>query len=221
MERSKIAIIIPAYNEAKTIGKVIKKVKYFGFPIVVNDCSTDGTAKILKKLKVKVLNNKKNLGYEKTLKRGLNFAKKKNFKFLITIDGDDQHNSSDIKKIINKLNKNDVVYTIRNNLNRFSEKFFAFISLYLCEIEDPLSGLKGYKINIFKKYNFKNWDNLFGSDLLLYAKLKGFKVEGIFTRIKKRKGVSRIGDSSYLNLKILLSIVYLFKNYLIYKKNKK
>ncbi len=217
MERSKIAIIIPVYNEEKTIKNIIKKVKFFGYPVVINDNSTDGTKNILKELKIKYLDNKKNLGYEKSLKKGLIFAKKKNFQYFITIDGDDQHNVFEIKKIIILLKKYDLVFTVRDELNRFSERFFSLITNIFYDIKDPLSGLKGYRKNILNYYKFKNWNNSFGSDLLLFAKKEKFKVKGIKTKICKRKGKSRVGNDIFVNLKILKLSIHFFKNYIVDK----
>ena len=49
MDRSELAIVIPAYNEEKTIGKIVKQTSEYGIPIVVNDSSTDKTLIVAKK----------------------------------------------------------------------------------------------------------------------------------------------------------------------------
>ena len=122
MEKFKIAVVIPAYNEAKTIKSLILPLVKFADPIIVNDGSQDETIKILDNLKVKYLSNQKNKGYEKTIIKGLKYAKKKNYKFIITFDADGQHKISDLKKIIKILNtdKYYCVYGVRKKLQRFS-----------------------------------------------------------------------------------------------------
>ena len=78
MERSKIVIIIPALNEEKTISKIVKECRKYGKVIVVNDGSKDNTAFLAREAGAFVINNSKNLGYEKSLNRGFKLASKKN-----------------------------------------------------------------------------------------------------------------------------------------------
>jgi len=79
LEKYKVAVVIPAYNEAKTIKRLVKSVIKVADPIVVNDGSQDDTTEILKKLKIKYLLNQTNKGYEKTIIKGLKYAKKKKY----------------------------------------------------------------------------------------------------------------------------------------------
>ena len=68
----KVSVVIIARNEEENIGRCIKSVLKQNYKdleiIVVNDVSTDKTAEIAKKLNVKVINNKKNLGIAKSFK---------------------------------------------------------------------------------------------------------------------------------------------------------
>ena len=75
-----VAILMPVYNEKGTIKKVVKSCLKFGNLIVVNDFSNDGSEKILKKIKSKnffLINNKNNIGYEKSINKAFLRAKKK------------------------------------------------------------------------------------------------------------------------------------------------
>jgi len=74
---SKLAIVIPARNEEKTIKKVIFSLKKYGDILVIDDHSSDKTQKIIKKLKIKFIRNKKNLGYEETVLKGIKHLLKK------------------------------------------------------------------------------------------------------------------------------------------------
>ena len=49
MEKNKIAVVIPVYNEKNTIVQILKQIKKFATPIVVNDFSSDGTTHLLRK----------------------------------------------------------------------------------------------------------------------------------------------------------------------------
>ena len=71
MRRHEVAIIVPCYNEKKTILKVYKRIKKYGKILIVDDHSIDGTRKILIKKKIKFLKNKKNIGYEASIINGM------------------------------------------------------------------------------------------------------------------------------------------------------
>ena len=75
MERSEIAIIIPAYNEASTIDIILKKVIKYGTIILINDGSTDNTLELAKKHDIIIINNEQNFGYDKSLNIGFNYSK--------------------------------------------------------------------------------------------------------------------------------------------------
>ncbi len=213
MERSKVAIIIPIFNEEKTIEKLLINLKKIGNLIVVDDCSNDSTPTILKKFNFKIIKNAKNLGYEKSLKKGIVYAVKKNFQYIVTVDADGEHYISDVGKVLNKLKYYDLIYTRRKNIFRISEKIVKFFFSNILNIEDPLSGLKGYKIDLLKKYNFKNWEGTYGSDILIFARLKNYKISKINININKRKDSSRIGDDFFVNLSILKVLLILFSKY--------
>ena len=71
MERFKLAIIIPAFNEEKTISNIVKKSKKYGKVLVINDASNDRTMLLAKKNGAKVFNNDKNLGYCYSINLGI------------------------------------------------------------------------------------------------------------------------------------------------------
>ena len=99
-----IVAIIPAYNEEKTLGKIITKTQlHVTTVIVVNDGSTDKTAEVAEKQGATILIHKKRLGYGAALKNGLAYAKKLQADIIITLDADDQHNPDEIPHLINRI----------------------------------------------------------------------------------------------------------------------
>ncbi len=213
MERSQIAIVIPIFNEEKTIKKLLVNLNKIGNLIVVDDCSNDSTAVILSTLKIKTIKNTRNIGYEKSLKKGLVYATRKKFKYVVTIDADGEHYISDVKKVLKKLNYYDLVYTNRKNIFRISEKIVKYFFSLILKIEDPLSGLKGYKINLLKKYDFKNWNGTYGSGILIFAKVNKYSLSKINININKRKDVSRIGNNLFVDLSILKLLLILLSRH--------
>ena len=141
MERSELAILIPALNEAKTISSVVQKVNKFGTPFVIDDGSTDETYYLAKKAGANLIKHKKNLGYDESLNSGFSKALLKGFKYVITFDADDQHDPKSIIDFVNSLkNGSEVVCGIRNRKQRFAENIFSlFLASSFCPIEAQTS----------------------------------------------------------------------------------
>lgn len=93
-------VIIPAYNEEKVIGRVIRGLFEHGLEdiLVVDDGSTDGTAKEAKLGGAKVLRHEINRGQGATLETGDEYARATGAEVVIHFDGDDQFNPADIVK---------------------------------------------------------------------------------------------------------------------------
>jgi polyprenyl-phospho-N-acetylgalactosaminyl synthase len=98
----KTTIIIPAFNEAKVLSKVIKELKGAGYEniVVVDDCSSDNTKKIAQSLGATVLRHVINRGQGASLKTGTKYAIKDNADIIVHFDADGQMQVSDIKKMI-------------------------------------------------------------------------------------------------------------------------
>jgi len=202
LERSKVAIIIPTYNEEATIVNIINKVEKYGVPIIINDCSSDKTQELINYQDNKVLyyKNPKNIGYEKSIQKGFEIAIKNNFDYLITYDADNQHFPEDILQIkLYLMEGNSIAIGERENFQRFSEKLFSKVFKFFFDIEDPLTGLKGYRSSLFKE-NDKVFDSnyLVGVELLIKALIKDRKIAKF-----KRRGNSRYGFFIKSNFKII------------------
>ncbi len=113
----KTGILVPAYNEEKTIRNVIELCKKYSprsIILVVDDGSNDKTAEIAKNMKVKVISHKKNKGKGEALKTGFRFFKKIGIDAVVVIDADGQYNPKDISRFFKELKKYDVVMGYRN-----------------------------------------------------------------------------------------------------------
>jgi glycosyltransferase involved in cell wall biosynthesis len=107
----KLIILLPAYNEASTIGSVLDSLpkKLSGvrriIPLVVNDGSTDKTAQIAKRHKAKVLTLKRNSGVGNAMQVGLEAALQLGADLVVTMDADGQFTPGDIPKLLKPLLK--------------------------------------------------------------------------------------------------------------------
>ena len=116
--QASISVVIPVFNEAATIGQVVKRVLDCGFDaevIVVDDASTDGTREYLKQLehpKVRVLFHSKNRGKGAALRLG--FAAARN-PFVVVQDADLEYNPADYPVLLEPLidGRADMVYGSR------------------------------------------------------------------------------------------------------------
>ena len=96
-----VVACIPAYNEEKTIAKVILKArKYVDKVIVCDDGSTDMTAEIAEALGAEVIRHERNIGYGAAIGSLFEKAREEAPDIMITLDADGQHNPDDIPKLI-------------------------------------------------------------------------------------------------------------------------
>lgn len=108
-----VTIVLPAYNEARSIGNVLKELKKEAkdFPIlVVDDGSQDRTSEIAKKAGVQVVRHPYNKGYGAALKTGAREAKTD---YVLYFDADGQFYVEDIQKVVFEKNKYDMIIGAR------------------------------------------------------------------------------------------------------------
>lgn len=167
ISEKKICVLIPTYNNEKTLKRVIDGVlEYTQEVIVVNDGSTDSTAEILASYpQLQVIHLPENKGKGNGLKTGFRKAKKLGYHYAITIDSDGQHYPDDIPVFVEALlyEKEDVLLIGNRNMaqdgipkkssfgNRFSNFWFWFETGI--KLEDTQSGYRLYPLHkIPKKY---------------------------------------------------------------------
>ena len=211
MQKHKIVILIPCFNEEKTIINICKRAKKFGHVFVVDDKSRDNSKKLLKKEKIDFKQNKINLGYERSLIEGFKFIIKKfkRVKYILTLDADGELPVDNIPKILNTVKKKDFDLVIgkRKSLNRLSENLLDLIFRLKFGYKDPVSGFKLYKIASLKKIVNKISNSMFLVDVpVIFLKLN-LRVANINISTTKRIDSPRVGNSLKSNLKIL-RIVY-------------
>jgi glycosyltransferase involved in cell wall biosynthesis len=206
-----LGIVIPAYNEALTIGQVVKSVRETGIAIVVNDNSLDETSEIAKKAGAVVVNHATNLGYDQALESGFRYAADHGFKYIATIDADGQHDATLLPEILSMLSSGiSIVIGSRDKKQRFSEYLFAWLTKYLYGVDDPLCGMKAYNTNVYKHLgHFDSYQSI-GTELALFGIRSGFSFEQIPIVTQERGDSSRFGSFLHANYRILRALVFSF-----------
>ncbi len=155
-DREQVAIVIPAYNEEKTIYEVVQRARPYGRVIVVDDGSRDQTFREAVKAGAVCLKQPLNLGKGAALKTGVEFALEKYQPgFIVFLDADLQHPPEEIPKLLAYFQDPDVmlVHAYRAfNKNmpldmRIGNIFFTTLSriLFGRYLPDVLSGFKAIR----------------------------------------------------------------------------
>jgi len=214
MERYKVAIIIPAFNEEETIYDVATSLKKFGTVIVVNDASTDNTENRTKDARVVLINHKLNKGYDQALNTGFEKALDLDCNVIITFDADGQHNNKYIELYIQLIKSGfHVVAGQREEYARVSERIFSLVSKKKWGIIDPLCGMKAYHADIYKKLGFFDSYQSIGTELLLFSSLISAKIAQPLVSTNIRRGKPRFGNKIRANFLILRSLYIGIKRY--------
>lgn len=214
MATPRVAIVIPAFNEERTIREVIKGAKEFGDVIVSDDGSTDSTESIALAEGATVVNQGANRGYDSALAFGIDSAIKQGCIGVVTMDADGQHNYKDISLFISGLlNGLDVVVGIRPQKARLMEVIFAHITNARWGVGDPLCGMKGYSLKLLnQKKAIKTYDSV-GTELLIFALARRMSVDSVLISTAPRNGSPRFAGKLRANVKILTALVYGLKKF--------
>lgn len=201
------AAVVPALNEALKIAAVVRGIVPFAVPIVVDDGSTDDTAQLAAAAGAIVVRHPRNLGYDAALQTGLFKAIELGCNYGITLDGDGQHAPHTLSLFIEQLNAGaDLVIGRREHSQRFAEAFFAWAGRCLWHIDDPLCGMKGYKlVHLARLGHFDAYRSI-GTEFAIRAARSGLAIVNVPVPTTPRLGVSRFGSGWRPNLKILRAL---------------
>jgi len=198
-----VSVIIPAYNEQKTIGSIIEETTLImdalGTPyeiIVVDDGSIDRTKEIACRYKATVIFNGKNQGKGYALRKGFQHAQGD---IIITIDADGSHNPKEILDLINPLfNGADVVAGSRflgrdknhtSKLHIVGNKLINMIIMIFTrkKITDSQTGLRAFKKEFLNKTNLQSCGYEIETEITVKSLKNGFTLKEIPISCERRK----------------------------------
>ena len=195
MDKPFIVAAIPAFNEEKTIAKVvILAQKYVDKVIVCDDGSTDLTGEIAKRLGAEVVEHEKNLGYGAALRSLFKKVQEINPDAMVILDADYQHNPEDIPKIVEPILKEEADIVIGSRFLTESEvpKYRMFgikvitnlarVASYK-EITDAQSGFRAYSRKAIHSVMPTEQGMGASTEILLKAKERDLKIKEVPIKI--------------------------------------
>lgn len=202
----KCCVIIPTFNNEKTLRKVIEDTLQFTDKlIVINDGATDSTASILDHFKnnITIITHSLNRGKGIALRNGFKKALEMNFDYAITLDSDGQHFPSDLEHFLDKLQQHpDSLVIGARNMNSenvpggssFGNKFsnFWFQVETGITLPDTQSGYRLYPIKKMQKINFFCSRFEFEIEVIVKAAWRGISVLSMPVKIFYAKGADRV-----------------------------
>lgn len=221
----KILLIIPAYNEAESIQRVIeelkKKCSKYDY-LIINDGSADNTEEICREKGYQHISLPVNVGLSGVFRIGMKYADKYGYDMAIQYDGDGQHDPIYIEKMIELMNRNDADIVIgsrfleekgKPSLRNFGSHIIRGLIKITTgtKITDPTSGMRLYNKRMIKLFS-RNINMPPEPDTIAYLIKCGYKVEEIQVTMRERQaGMSylNIGNSIRYMLNMCLSIVFI------------
>ncbi len=181
------AVIVPCYNEEKTVGNIVQELrKNFSTVIVIDDGSTDSSAELATKTGAIVLKHKINVGQGAALQTGIFYALSQGFKYIATFDADGQHQVSDLIAMVQMIQRpvatgtdKDVILGSRflspsSNSIPFTRKFLLKMGVLFTnlttglKLTDTHNGLRVFNAQSLKKLRVSEFRMSHASELLEY-----------------------------------------------------
>lgn len=193
---NELAIVIPTYNNAATLGKVLTDVLAHSFPvIVVNDGSTDHTAEVLKEFSgIRVISYPENRGKGYALDKGLKAATASGFRYAITLDSDGQHYPDDIPVFLKEIEQHpDSLLIGARNLasdnmpgkNTFANKFsnFWFTLETGIRLADTQSGYRLYPLHKLRNMHLFTTKYEYELEIIVQAAWRNIRVANVPVKV--------------------------------------
>ena len=208
-----VLIVLPVFNEAEYIEKLFFEVsKYINKNniLVVNDGSSDNSGNVIKRLPVRYIEHTHNLGKGAALLTGLNYAKNAGYQWVITLDGDGQHQPRYISDFLRQINQNNADIILGNRQNRTKKmpahrilsNGITSIIISLCagltRIHDSQCGYRACRLACIDPKIFSEQGFQFESEMILRLGKSGCSIVEIPIETKydnESSSINLIGDT--------------------------
>ena len=221
----KVLFVIPAYNEEANIENVIKEIKKdvkSADILIINDCSTDNTKKIIENNNVKCITGIFNLKYAWAVQTGIKYAYQNDYDYVIQFDADGQHIAKEAEKLLNEMKKSNVDIVIGSRFlkdtgykhpffRKVGTKLFTLIIKIFCkqEITDPTSGFQCLNKKVIEYYSkMGNYPEYPDANLIIDVLLKGFTIKEISVKMRLREAGDSMHGGIIKPIKYMINMIY-------------
>ena len=221
--KNDIYIVVPAYNEEKTVSEIVEGIVEEGYNVVlVNDGSKDNTLNLAVKSKrkypdkISVVSHMINRGLGAALKTGMTVAQNKGAKYILTFDADGQHEIADIEKVVKPLENGEAEVCIGARpfkdmplSKSFANLVMNFLTLvfYGCNVKDSQGGLRAFTADAASQINIVSSGYGVSSEFIKEISDKNLKLSEVtITTIYTPETQSK-GTDAIVGLKILFKMI--------------
>lgn len=221
----RVLFVIPAYNEAENIEKVLREIKQevdFADIVVINDCSKDNTKEIVEKNGVKCISNVFNMRYAMAVQTGIKYAQKYEYDYVIQFDADGQHIASEAIKLYREAKRGNYDIVIGSRylkdmgypcplFRRIGTKLFEFLIMVFTrkKIVDPLSGFQCLNKDVIKRYSVMgNYPEFPDANLIIEMLLLGYSVKEIPVKMRLREAGESMHGGIIKPIKYMIQMFY-------------
>ena len=236
-KKDKILFVIPAYNEEDNIEKVLKEIREnvnYADILVINDCSTDNTRKVVEKNNVKCITNIFNMRYAMAVQTGIKYAYENDYDYVVQIDADGQHIAKEAEKLYKTIKeyKTDIVIGSRYlkdmgypcpTFRRIGTKIFETIIKITCKerIADPLSGFQCLNRRVIKRYaQMGKYPEFPDANLVIEMLREGYTFKEVPVKMRLRESGESMHGGIIKPIKYMINMMYTIVFILISTKRK-
>jgi glycosyltransferase involved in cell wall biosynthesis len=199
----KVSIILPAYNEAEVVAQIVKRIRQI-YPdpdrveiLVIDDGSTDDTAKVAALAGAHVIQQPYNKGNGAAVKAGIRAAQGE---IILMMDADGQHAPEEIEELVAPIGEYDMVVGARRGADqhlhrRIANAFYNALASYMTDftIQDLTSGFRAIRRDIALSFCYMLPNTFSYPTTLTMAIIRaGYSLKYVPIKVKKRVGKSKI-----------------------------
>ncbi|MEM0358852.1 MAG: glycosyltransferase family 2 protein [Candidatus Hadarchaeales archaeon] len=215
MRKEEVWIVIPAYNEERSVGRVLEELKKRGWKnlLVVDDGSSDATGKVAREAGAVVIRHEVNSGLGAALRTGLREAFRRGAKAAVTFDADGQHDPDSVEKIVEALEGADFVVGKRRSvgipLNKRLGNFLLDVLTFLLSgiFTDSQSGNRGFSRKALGELEIESNRYAVSSEFILQASKKGWRVREVPVKCFYHEYSKAKGTTILSGFRIFLSLL--------------
>lgn len=224
-KEDKILFVIPAYNEAENIERVLKEIKKdvnYADILVINDCSKDNTKEIVEKNNVKCITNIFNMKYAMAVQTGIKYAFENDYDYVIQFDADGQHIAKEAEKLYKAIKETKVDIVIGSRylkdlgypcptFRRIGTKIFEKLIMLFChtKIADPLSGFQCLNKKVIKRYSqMGKYPEYPDANLVIEMLREGYKIKEIPVKMRLREAGESMHGGIIKPIKYMVNMFY-------------